>query len=157
MHQCPGIAHLPSMFSSLGRRTVAPSSTKAATPLRCTSAGGRPAPGPATLPHPPPHCGAQLPRTSPVPRWAVCHRDTCIRWPCSAHTGAPGVISRKFSVREIATKSLLVARNNYIWKNNTFCYTWLHTPSEMYLYWTAKPVVPRRVRGHCNHLIHSQL
>jgi hypothetical protein len=35
--------------------------------------------------------------------------------------GVPGVISRKFSVREIATKSLLVARNDYIRKNNTFC------------------------------------
>ena len=28
--------------------------------------------------------------------------------------GVPGVISRKFSVREIATKSLLVARHDYI-------------------------------------------
>jgi len=43
------------------------------------------------------------------------------------HHGVPGVISRKFSVREIATKSLLVARNDFIWKNNTFCYPWLHT------------------------------
>jgi hypothetical protein len=71
--------------------------------------------------------------------------------------GVPGVISRKFSVREIATKSLLVARNDYICKNNTFCYTLLHTPREMYPYWTAKPVVSRRVRVHCNHLINSQL
>jgi site-specific recombinase XerD len=47
------------------------------------------------------------------------------------HDGVPGVISRKFSVREIATKSLLVARNDYICKNNTFCYTLLHTPREM--------------------------
>ena len=55
--------------------------------------------------------------------------------PCSRpwldHCGVPGVISRKFSVREIATKSLLVARNDYIGKNNTFCYTLLHTPREM--------------------------
>jgi hypothetical protein len=49
-------------------------------------------------------------------------------------TGVPGVISRKFSVREIATKSLLVARNDYICKNNTFCYTLLHTSREMYPY-----------------------
>jgi len=45
--------------------------------------------------------------------------------------GVPGVISRKFSVREIATKSLLVARTDYIWKNNAFCYMLLHTPREM--------------------------
>jgi len=45
--------------------------------------------------------------------------------------GVPGVISRKSSVREIATKSLLVARNDYIWKNNAFCYRWLHTLREM--------------------------
>ena len=37
--------------------------------------------------------------------------------------GVLGVITRKFSVREIATKSLLVARNDYIWKNNAFCST----------------------------------
>jgi hypothetical protein len=35
--------------------------------------------------------------------------------------GVPGVIRGKFSVRNIATTSLLVARTNYIWKNNTFC------------------------------------
>ena len=48
-----------------------------------------------------------------------------------SQTGVLGVISRKFSVREIATKSPLVARTDYIRKNNTFCYTLLHTPSEM--------------------------
>jgi hypothetical protein len=31
-----------------------------------------------------------------------------------AQIGVPGVISRKFSVKEIATKSLLVTRNNSI-------------------------------------------
>ena len=51
--------------------------------------------------------------------------------PQAVHVGVPGVISRKFSVREIATKSLLVARNDYICKNKTFCYTLLHTPREM--------------------------
>ena len=30
------------------------------------------------------------------------------------HTGVPGVISGKFSVREMATKSPLVARHDYI-------------------------------------------
>ena len=45
--------------------------------------------------------------------------------------GVPGVISRKFSVREIATTSLLVARNDDICKNKTFCYALLHTPREM--------------------------
>jgi hypothetical protein len=34
--------------------------------------------------------------------------------PCVDLVGVPGVISRKFSVREIATKSLLVSRNDYI-------------------------------------------
>jgi hypothetical protein len=72
-------------------------------------------------------------------------------------TGVPGVISRKFSVREIATKSLVVARNDYICKNNTFCYTLLHTPREMQPYWAAKPGVSRQIRGHRNHLINSQL
>ena len=48
-----------------------------------------------------------------------------------AKIGVAGVISRKFSVREIATKSLLVARTDYIWKNNAFCYMLLHTPREM--------------------------
>jgi hypothetical protein len=71
--------------------------------------------------------------------------------------GVPGVISRKFSVREIATKSLLVARNDYICKNNTFCYTLLHTPREMQPYWAAKPGVSRQIRGHRNHLINGQL
>src|SRR5262245_41419282 len=74
-----------------------------------------------------------------------------------AEHGVPGVISRKFSVREIATKSLLVARNDYIWKNNTFCYTWLHTLREMQLCWTAKPVVSHRIRGHRKRLINRQL
>src|SRR5262244_4253640 len=41
-------------------------------------------------------------------------------------SGVPGFISGKFSVREIATKSLLVARNDYVWKNNVFCYMLLH-------------------------------
>ena len=50
---------------------------------------------------------------------------------CWSQHGVPGVISRKFSVREIATKSLLAARNDYTCKNNTFCYTLLHTPREM--------------------------
>ena len=45
--------------------------------------------------------------------------------------GVAGVISRKFSVREIATKSLLVVRNDYIRKNNTFCYMLFHTLREM--------------------------
>src|SRR5262244_2882508 len=86
-------------------------------------------------------------------------RSTCPALPASPveHPEAPGVISRKFSVREIATKSRLVARNDYLWKNNTFCYTWLLMLREMQPYWTAKPVVSHRVRGHRKRLINSQL
>ena len=100
---------------------------------------------------------------APAGAHAVCastvpHKEKLVyRASMPDQSGVPGVISRKFSVREIATKSLLVARNDYICKNNTFCYTLLHTPREMQPYWAAKPGVSRQIRGHRNHLIHSQL
>jgi hypothetical protein len=59
-----------------------------------------------------------LDRLAKVKEWQVKYPER-IRAHQLVQIGVPGVISGKFSVRKIATKSTSVARRDYIQKNNT--------------------------------------